>query len=85
MFIGRRKDRLVTDIHGRARRRMRMTVAPSPMVEETISDVHRAMDTNAQGMFLCLGYEILAIPATGGAPIVNTSSLAGLVGFRKGV
>jgi NADP-dependent 3-hydroxy acid dehydrogenase YdfG len=85
MFIGRRKDRLVTDIHGRARRRMRMTVAPAPIVEETISDVHRPMDTNTQGMSLCLRYEILAMPATGGAPIVNTSSLAGLVGFRKGV
>jgi NAD(P)-dependent dehydrogenase (short-subunit alcohol dehydrogenase family) len=76
---------MVTDIQRRARRRMRMTVAPAPIVEETICNVHRVMDTNVQGMFLCLRCEILAMRATGGAPIANTSSLAGLVGSRKGV
>jgi NAD(P)-dependent dehydrogenase (short-subunit alcohol dehydrogenase family) len=45
----------------------------------------RVIDINLKGVFLCLKYEIPAMLRSGGGAIVNTASVAGLVGSRVGV
>ena len=40
------------------------------------------MATNLKGVWLCMRYEILLMLRQGGGAIVNTASVAGLVGFR---
>ncbi len=43
----------------------------------------RVIDVNLKGVWLCMKFEIPEIRKSGGGAIVNTSSIAGLVGFRK--
>lgn len=43
----------------------------------------RVMAINLTGVWLCMKYEILQMLTQGGGAIVNTSSAAGLVGFRR--
>ena len=43
----------------------------------------RLIDINAKGVFLCLKYEIPQMLRQGGGAIVNTASMAGLVGTRQ--
>ena len=45
----------------------------------------RVIDINLKGVFLCLKYEMPAMLKNGGGAIVNTASVAGLVGSRVGV
>ena len=44
----------------------------------------RVIAINLTGVWLCMKYEIPAMLNTGGGAIVNTSSVAGLLGFRGG-
>lgn len=55
-----------------------------PVHEITLAEWQRNIDINLTGTFLCMKYEIAAMLETGGGAIVNTSSGAGLVGFRMG-
>ena len=48
--------------------------------EETWS---RTIDTNLKGIWLCLKYELPEMQKQGGGAIVNTSSVAGLVGVSE--
>ena len=42
----------------------------------------RVMSINLKGVWLCMKYEIQQMLAQGGGAIVNTSSIAGLVGMK---
>ena len=44
---------------------------------------HRVIDINLRGTWLCMKHEIHAMLKSGGGTIVNTSSIAGLVGFAN--
>ena len=51
-------------------------------IQDTTEESYTAiMDTNVKGVFLSMKYEIPAMIASGGGAIVNTSSIAGLVGM----
>ena len=52
----------------------------TPLADQTEDDYKFVMDTNVKGVWLSMKYEIPAILANGGA-IVNTSSIAGLIGM----
>ncbi len=58
------------------------TIALNPVTDETEENFRSIVDTNVKGVFACLKYEIREMLKTGGGAIVNTSSLAGLVGSR---
>jgi NAD(P)-dependent dehydrogenase (short-subunit alcohol dehydrogenase family) len=58
------------------------TIALAPIVEESVADFRIVMDTNVQGVYLCLKHELPPMLAAGRGAIVNTSSLAGLAGSR---
>ena len=50
----------------------------------TEADWNRVIAINLTGVWLCLKYEIPQMLNQGGGAIVNTSSAAGLLGFRRG-
>ena len=50
--------------------------------EMTLAEWERNIDITLNSTFLCMKYEITAMLKTGGGAIVNTSSGAGLRGFR---
>jgi NAD(P)-dependent dehydrogenase (short-subunit alcohol dehydrogenase family) len=52
-----------------------------PTHEATVGDFHAVMDANVLGVLLSLKHEIPAIRQSGGGAIVNTSSVAGVIGF----
>lgn len=54
---------------------------PSPLTEKTDADYDRIMDTNVRSIIYSLKHEIPAMLQNGGGSIVNTSSIAGLVGM----
>jgi NAD(P)-dependent dehydrogenase (short-subunit alcohol dehydrogenase family) len=56
---------------------------PSPLPEQTITDYRKIMDTNVQGVWLCMREEIPVMLESGGGSIVNTSSVAGIVGMGQ--
>ncbi|MGM0604556.1 MAG: glucose 1-dehydrogenase [Halobacteriota archaeon] len=49
--------------------------------EQPLENWDRVIDINLKGVFLGIKYELPAIVETGGGAIVNTASIAGLVGF----
>jgi NAD(P)-dependent dehydrogenase (short-subunit alcohol dehydrogenase family) len=51
-----------------------------PITEQSIENYDRVLDVNLRGVFLSMRAEIPAIAARGGGAIVNTASVAGLVG-----
>ena len=53
-----------------------------PIADEEEIAWSRVIDVNLKGVFLSMKYEIPALLAAGGGAIVNTASVAGLVGER---
>jgi NAD(P)-dependent dehydrogenase (short-subunit alcohol dehydrogenase family) len=54
---------------------------PGPLFETTEADYDRIIDTNVKGVFLSMKYEVPVMLQGGGGAIVNTSSIAGLIGM----
>jgi NAD(P)-dependent dehydrogenase (short-subunit alcohol dehydrogenase family) len=52
------------------------------LAEEDEETCDRLLSVNIKGLFFCMKYEIHAMLKTGGGSIVNTSSIAGLVGEK---
>jgi len=59
-------------------------VAPSflDLHDVTLEQFNRNIGVNLTGVFLCMKHEIAAMLKSGGGSIVNTSSVAGVVGLR---
>jgi NAD(P)-dependent dehydrogenase (short-subunit alcohol dehydrogenase family) len=55
----------------------------TPLVEQTSNVFDQIMNVNAKGVWLSMKYEIPQMISTGGGAIVNTSSMAGLMGFPQ--
>ena len=55
-----------------------------PLAEQTEETYNLVMDTNVKGVWLSMKEEIPAMLETGGGAIVNTSSIAGVVGMANG-
>ncbi|WP_439681131.1 SDR family NAD(P)-dependent oxidoreductase [Embleya sp. MST-111070] len=55
-------------------------VPPAPLAEQSEADWDRAIAVDLKGVFLCLKYELAHMAAAGGGAIVNTASVAGLIG-----
>lgn len=55
----------------------------APAAEITDANWDRVLDINLRGVMLGMRYEIPAMLANGGGAIVNTASVAGLVGFAN--
>ena len=53
----------------------------TPLPDQTEETYNRIMDINVKGVWLSLKHEIPAMLQTGGGAIVNTASVAGLIGF----
>lgn len=56
--------------------------ASAPLAEQDEDEWHRVLDINLKGVWLGMKYEIPKLLDNGGGAIVNTSSVAGLVGFN---
>lgn len=56
---------------------------PAPLADCTEENWDRTINISLKGVFLCMKYEIPQMLKQGGGAIVNTSSVAGLVGFRR--
>ena len=54
---------------------------PTPFLEQNEETYDRVMDINVKGVWLSMKYEIPAMLKTGGAAIVNTSSVLGVIGM----
>ena len=54
-----------------------------PLPGQSIEDYRRVMDVNVLGVWLAMREEIPVIQASGGGCVVNTSSVAGLVGLAR--
>ena len=54
--------------------------ALATLTDCTVEEWDRMMDINLKGVWLCMKYEILQMLNQGGGSIVNTASVAGLVG-----
>ncbi len=52
-----------------------------PTHEQTAEFFHQIMNANALGVLLSMKHEVRAMLKSGGGAIVNTSSIAGLIGF----
>jgi NAD(P)-dependent dehydrogenase (short-subunit alcohol dehydrogenase family) len=55
---------------------------PGPLHEQTEEDWDALMNTNLKAVWLCMKYQVRQMLAQGGGSIVNTSSMAGLIGVR---
>jgi NAD(P)-dependent dehydrogenase (short-subunit alcohol dehydrogenase family) len=51
-----------------------------PITEQSLENWTRVVDVNLRGVFLCMKHEIPVLRERGGGAIVNTASVAGLVG-----
>src|SRR6266516_7114065 len=54
---------------------------PAALHETGLDDFERVLDVNVIGVWLCLKHEARVMLRQGGGSIVNTASLAGLIGF----
>ncbi len=54
----------------------------APTAELSVEEWDRIVNTNLRGVFLCLKHEISLMLKQGGGAIVNTSSGAGIKGFK---
>jgi NAD(P)-dependent dehydrogenase (short-subunit alcohol dehydrogenase family) len=55
----------------------------TPMHLQTEEHYQQLMDVNVKGVWLSLKHQIPAMKKTGGGSIVNTSSIAGVIGFPQ--
>ncbi len=55
--------------------------AMTPLTEQTEETFEQVMNVNVKGVLLSMKHEIPALLKTGGGAIVNTASVAGLIGF----
>ena len=53
-----------------------------PLIDSPTEEFDRLISINLRGIYLCLKHEIPEMLKAGGGAIVNTSSVAGLVGFQ---
>jgi NAD(P)-dependent dehydrogenase (short-subunit alcohol dehydrogenase family) len=53
---------------------------PKPLHEQSAEDFDTMMATSLRGVFLCMKYEIQQMLTQGAGVIINTSSVAGLIG-----
>lgn len=53
------------------------------IIEDTEKNFNRIFDVNVKGLWLCMKYEIEYMLNHGGGAIVNTSSIAGFIGFPQ--
>jgi NAD(P)-dependent dehydrogenase (short-subunit alcohol dehydrogenase family) len=53
---------------------------PHPITDGTEAQFYRLVDVNMKGVWLCLKHELKYMEKHGGGSIVNTSSIAGLIG-----
>lgn len=58
--------------------------ADAPLADQEEADVACTIDTNLNGLWLCLKYEIQQMLTGGGGAIVNNSSIFGLIGYPSG-
>jgi NAD(P)-dependent dehydrogenase (short-subunit alcohol dehydrogenase family) len=58
---------------------------PTPLHETELASFSRVIGVNLVGVWLCLKHEARVMLAQGGGAIVNTASLAGLIGFPMNV
>lgn len=56
---------------------------PAPIVDQEEEQWDRVININLKGVWLCMKYEVAQMLKQGGGTIVNTASVAGLVGFRN--
>jgi len=52
----------------------------APIIEQSVDDWDRVIDVNLKGVFLAMKHELPVMREGGGGAIVNTASVAGLVG-----
>ena len=55
----------------------------SKTADQTKDAWQRVIDINLTGVWLCMKYELQSMLATGGGSIINTASVAGLVGMHS--
>ncbi|MFD0312812.1 SDR family NAD(P)-dependent oxidoreductase [Streptomyces flavalbus] len=55
-------------------------VPPAPLAEQSEEDWDKAIAVDLKGVFLSLKYEIAHMVRAGGGSIINTASIAGLIG-----
>lgn len=55
----------------------------APITEQSEADWDAVINVNLKSVWLCLKYEIPLLLQSGGGAIVNTASVAGLVGFEQ--
>jgi NAD(P)-dependent dehydrogenase (short-subunit alcohol dehydrogenase family) len=55
-------------------------VPPAPLAQQTEEDFDKAVAVDLKGVFLSLKYEIAHMASAGGGSIINTASIAGLIG-----
>ena len=56
---------------------------PTPLAEQTVADYRRIIDINVMGVWLAMREEIPVIQRSGGGCVVNTSSVAGVIGMAQ--
>ena len=56
---------------------------PAPIVDQEEETWDRVININLKGVWLCMKYEVVQMLKQGGGTIVNTASVAGLIGFRN--
>jgi len=56
---------------------------PTPASEQSDEAYQGVMDVNVKGVWLCMKYQIPKMLEAGGGSIVNTSSVAGLIGMAQ--
>lgn len=56
---------------------------PTPLPEQSHEDYHRIIDVNVKGVWLCMQHQIPRMLESGGGAIVNTGSVASIIGMAN--
>ncbi len=57
--------------------------APTPLPDQSEDDYRRIIDVNVKGVWLCMQHQIPRMLETGGGAIVNTGSVASVIGMAN--